>query len=242
VLVILDCCFACSVMKGMTEHTRSFELLAATGKDSTTPKPGPRSYTRAFIDSLKAQLCSNQSQPFTTFDLNQEITRRRDWSDQPILANRTDSATRHIVLAPLDSTQPSTVPTPIMHAGHLNLRLVFTDTCLSDNQVETLAEYLASAAKRSKLGISAIDWMGFVPRGWKFAQLVGTAHTFSRAQTRFRTKKRKRESEALRNGVVSLVRRQTAPCLSNHNGRRPRKSLSYPYPLTPPGSSGDDMC
>ena len=165
VLEILDCCFASNIMKSLIENTRTYEVLAATGKDKLTPKPGPRSYTRALIDSLKDELRENEGRPFSTFDLNQKIHHKKNWEAAPHLYKIVGNAmTRHICLAPMDRPRALSIKLPVRNAGWLHLRVAFAEKSgLDENQVEKLARNLSGAAKKSKLGINAIDWMMFEP-------------------------------------------------------------------------------
>lgn len=55
VLVIFDCCYAGELATDARPppNRRAYEFLAATAPKSTTPKPGPRSFTSALIHSMK---------------------------------------------------------------------------------------------------------------------------------------------------------------------------------------------
>jgi len=149
------------MVKGVSKITKSFELLAATGVDLPTPSPGPHSYTRALIDSMKEMLKKEDRKPFDTFSLNQLIRRKTGWNTKPNLIDRLDGTeARHISLAPLH--KPRSQPTELLKrsAAHLDLRFVLADRSdLTDNEVETVATNVSNAAKKSNMGISAIDWI-----------------------------------------------------------------------------------
>lgn len=151
-------------MKRQSEHSKLYELLAACGRDGETDQPGERSYSRALIDSLKGVLQSQDKRVYT-FDLNQMILRKRSWNETPHVYNRLQtSTTRHICLAPLSEPSETAVEDMPRNAGHLTLRFAFRDhNCLSSDLVEQLAFKVSQATKETKLGISAIDWMGFEP-------------------------------------------------------------------------------
>ncbi|KAI5369286.1 hypothetical protein Slin15195_G001620 [Septoria linicola] len=163
VLTILDCCFAGGVMKGMNDHSRSWELLAACGKD-TTPKPGPSSYTRHLIDSLR-DILAQEDRRTNTFELNQMIFKKRNLDAKSLVFNRLHSRFhRHIFLAPLSKRKQCNPKPMARHAGHLNLRIAFEKhSQLTITEVTRLAENMTSAVTKAELDIRAIDWMGFEP-------------------------------------------------------------------------------
>ncbi|KAI0167167.1 hypothetical protein GGR52DRAFT_584978 [Hypoxylon sp. FL1284] len=59
VLMILDCCFALTVFRGITPET--FEILAACGVKEMTPRAGERSFTTRFVKVLSSQLAAKGS-------------------------------------------------------------------------------------------------------------------------------------------------------------------------------------
>lgn len=200
-LTILDCCFAAGAVKGKSEHTRTFELLAATGRDLTTPRPGPLSYTRALIDCLQEKLNENEGTPFNTFELNTMIREKRDWITTPHVYNRMGYS-RHINLAPLPEVKKSDFknsPEVRRNAGYLNLRIAFAELSdLKDSQVETLATCLSDAAKGCELGVSDIHWVGFEPtQNSKHFQslifVVRVYYRFRKALLKLREKKRQEQ-------------------------------------------------
>ena len=104
VLQIFDCCYA-----GNLEPTRGggrvFEYLAATSANHTTKAPGPHSFTRALIWSLK-DLAKSENAPcrFSTSELLNKITKDcKDFpSDQkPIMTRRYSHSNDTIILEPL---------------------------------------------------------------------------------------------------------------------------------------------
>ncbi|KAK1066416.1 hypothetical protein LTR74_007138 [Friedmanniomyces endolithicus] len=101
-LVILDCCCASNVMKDRlsSRGERSYELMAAAGRNMPATQPGPRSYTHALIKALGAMLQEGCS--FSTADLAQAIHELRDYDVTSYLYNRLAGRTRHIRFAPLE--------------------------------------------------------------------------------------------------------------------------------------------
>lgn len=196
----MDCCAAGGVVKGRHDHTRSFELLAATGRDLTTPRPGPQSYTCALIKCLTDMLDQYNGDPFTTFDLNQSIRKQRNWTTAPHLYNLMGYSTpRHIFLAPLPRLELREVQANrevTRNAGYLNLRIAFAEQSdLDDEQVRVLATVLSEAAKNCSLGVTDIYWMGFEPyqNSRHFQSLIHVArvyHRFRKALYNLREHKR----------------------------------------------------
>ncbi|KAK1814407.1 Phosphatidylinositol-4-phosphate 5-kinase [Friedmanniomyces endolithicus] len=101
-LVILDCCFAGNAMRARlpSRGARSYELMVATGKNMPATQPGPRSYTHALINALRALLQGDGN--FTTADLAQDIHELRDHDRASQLYNRLAGRIRHICFAPLE--------------------------------------------------------------------------------------------------------------------------------------------
>lgn len=246
-LLILDCCYACGIMKGGEEHTKSFELLAACGKNTTTPKPGKRSFSRALINSLRDKLIANANHPFDTKELHRAISKRKEWNDPPFLYNFDDGfPTRPIVLAPLDKSQVERKPAPVHNAAELSLRIAFEKkTALTNQEASTLAQCLAEAAKRSALGISAIDWLKFVPslpskeraQTRKLEQIVRATQTLSGAMNSFLDRKRRLENDARERDTSGAADGTHDSSVTDRPFKR--AALQGPNaPLTPRTSSG----
>lgn len=99
ILVTLDCC--CTSNAGdervPAEAARSFELMAAIGKDKPAISPGLRSYTHALTKVLRALHWGDR--PFTTADLAQSNNELQN-NDSPFyLYSQLTSRARHICLA-----------------------------------------------------------------------------------------------------------------------------------------------
>ncbi|OCK80678.1 hypothetical protein K432DRAFT_297177 [Lepidopterella palustris CBS 459.81] len=162
VLTILDTCFSSNIAKGVTEETRTYELLSACGLDSTTAAPGENSFTRALIDSLKELLRDHQS--FTTSQLNQKILLQPARRDTPsILWNRLNNHDRKIRLAPLKPICQRNLKAFPIHPpnAYLTLRFALRDEYLNRQQIEYLTRHLAKVfTNKAMVGIRRIDWLG----------------------------------------------------------------------------------
>lgn len=164
VLTILDTCSAGSVMKGVNDSDQTFEVLAATGRKKPTAAPGPRSFTRALVDALQGQLDHSRDAPFTTYDLNQEIMRRRKNHSSHVFPRLGKHRGRFIKLAPLDKNERVKTPILSKNSAYLTLRFGFDNPkALTPIQAETLARELSQGASRCELNIRSIDWVDYRP-------------------------------------------------------------------------------
>lgn len=160
VLTILDCCAAGNTFRDSTSDVRAFEVLAAAGRNTPTIGPGPRSFTRAFIDTLKDFSETPDRLPFTTYELHQEIMRRRSDMSSHLFSRFAKPRARHIALAPL-SHQSSVVKDKNTTAW-LDLRFKFSDLDkIPSNGISILASRLSAAAVCSDVSITTIQWLGF---------------------------------------------------------------------------------
>lgn len=216
VLTIVDSCSAGSVMKGATNDSQIFELLAATGRRAPTAGPGPRSFTRAMIDSLKDQLSKNPDIPFTTYDLNQAIMKRRKNDTSQIFNRNSAHSHRFIKLAPLDEVK---VESPIVpkDSSYLSLRFVFKrETVLSNDQIARLAKQLSTGALNSETDIRAIEWLDYhhtrdIEHFAEAAALIQTVKSLQkRWKARIQSKKtlKRKNSDASDQGEPALKRLQ----------------------------------
>jgi len=102
VLVILDCCAAGNVFGPWTHSERTYEILAAAGRNCPTPHPGPTSYTTILIMALRALMTTGRA--ITTWELQQAISLIHRWdtvtSLHSVMMGRNG---RHISLVPLQS-------------------------------------------------------------------------------------------------------------------------------------------
>ncbi|KAK1068374.1 hypothetical protein LTR12_013741 [Friedmanniomyces endolithicus] len=137
-LVILDCCYASNVMNSrlLSTGARSYELMAATGKNMLAIQPGPRSYTHALINALSTLLQSGCG--FTTADLAQSVCELRDYEVKSRLYNRLAGRTRHICIAPLERQNLPASSTAVREDGSLDVRIDSRDQdSLRDGEAES---------------------------------------------------------------------------------------------------------
>jgi hypothetical protein len=248
-LLILDCCCAGNVIKGsMTEDTRAYELMAATGRNETTPQPGEKSYTHALIRALKE--LRGVEHGFSTFELDQRIKKYRKDEHPSHLSSELPGRTRHICLAPPACPNPRLVPQPVRGGGSLNLRMSFSDhNTLSDEEVKKLARRITKAskdvAKETSLKVCEIEWAGFVPRksSARFRQLVQMVMKeplLSGAKTRFRLKRQKRSWDVMSDEGVSSKRQKESSHLKPSASGPSINTVSLERPLTPGDSNGEE--
>jgi hypothetical protein len=172
VLTILDTCYSSNFVKSGSDGQKIFELLSACAIDQTTEAPGKNSYTRAFIDAIKASLDEEPDQPISTFRLCQRINiddRRKDTPSQ--LWSRGKSThynEQHIFLAPLKEAAKTNALHPPGYRpkakGYLTLRFGLRDSSLNQQQIEFMTKTLSKAfGKKAMVGLRRIDWMDIEP-------------------------------------------------------------------------------
>lgn len=103
VLIILDCCFAATAARDITEGT-SKEILAACGRESPTHGVGQRSFTSALTDEMLAFNCV----PFTAVMLlSRLVTMRWRLAFTPIYALLSERGGNSATICPLPHREPS---------------------------------------------------------------------------------------------------------------------------------------
>lgn len=177
-------------MKGLSDHCRSYELMAATGKDKPTAS-GPKSYTAALIKSLRL-LRHHGPQPFTTYDLHQEIIKQRSWNTVSQLYNRRPGVRpRHIIIGPPVKASESRPQKALNYAGYLDLRIAFEDNdALEDDQVQRLCSELCKLPKSTELKICDLEFLGFTPcrdspQFKKLVSIIRKTHLLNKAAKQF---------------------------------------------------------
>jgi Caspase domain len=172
-LQIFDCCHAGTIETRGSDSGAS-EFLAATGANSTTPKPGKSSFTSALIWALKE--LAERKRPFTTTDLSSKITEAPDFPPQqkPVLFKRGDDHFREqqlIVLEPLRSNMSQAPTTPlsagsVKHEGSnrdvMTLKFVFT-TRPDESDIRKIGEDMNHLVARNNLKINRIIFGGIWP-------------------------------------------------------------------------------
>ncbi|KAF2475654.1 uncharacterized protein BDR25DRAFT_253097 [Lindgomyces ingoldianus] len=163
VLSILDCCFASSAaLKNRAEEFRTYQLLAASAVESPTNEPGKNSFTTALIDSLEELLDEYKKECFPVTKLVEKINMKRTRSPA-LIWDRLRRYKRNVNLAPLDP-KPTQERERSFQGGDperssLSLRLSLTANDLTKKQIESLAEHLPHACRKSKVPIRQIDWV-----------------------------------------------------------------------------------
>jgi len=197
-LTIFDACYASNIHKAVQrEDPRTYEMLTATGHDKMTVGPGPKSFTTALVNSLKALLEESGDKPFTTRQLCEKINlhphRRKNQSHNWSRFKRYD---RYIALAPLkkslderkkEYTQEDT-------RSLLTLSLPLTVARLNEDEIQALARALSKAVKEVKAPVKRVDWWKLRSSGrtTNFAGLT-RAHGFAK---RWLHKHQSRKSES----------------------------------------------
>ncbi|KAI7679012.1 hypothetical protein KC322_g14798 [Hortaea werneckii] len=251
VLTILDCCEAAHIIqKGAHDRANTHEVLAASGRATTAYPPGKMSFTRHFIDALKEELEKHRRQPFSTYDLNEVIMRRRVDTSSHVYTRHGKRNRRHIVLAPLNHIRSDDkfrsadiLSRDPRNTATLDLRVVFrTDEMLQEPATKLLAEHLSVAARDAKLNIRAIDWMGYQPslnaiwlRHCTITILYG-----KRWLRLWRTSKKRKaalETEMDRERAAKRVAREErllprTPCTSSGRSTPSRAEFAYQSPQT----------
>ncbi|MCJ1384076.1 hypothetical protein MMC17_007192 [Xylographa soralifera] len=168
VFEIFDCCFAGNLGR-IRGRTRNFEYLAATASNSTTPCPGPLSFTSALIWALKDLVI--HVRPFTTLDLvNHIIHRAPDFQrgQLPVLSSREGiHPARFITLEPLNSSNNQKarrspcerVDQSTGDGAVISLGFLFEDLP-TETDITALGNTLSRAISESKLAIKAVKWNG----------------------------------------------------------------------------------
>ena len=238
-LVILDCCYAGNIMKTVTQQTRVYEVMTATGKDRPTESPGKASYTAALIETLKE--LRKQGQPFTTWQIHQLIHKRRDWNTSSLLWNPGfQGPPRHISLWPPEKPEPRRNPSAVQRSSYLDIRVFFQDnSSLTDDQVAVLAKELSKlrrgATKASKLDVCDIQWRGFNPgkeHSRRKTSFKNTAHIVV-ALNGLGSGKRRHQSDDLATRVRSSKRLRGSPCPEESLGSCAKVRKSSKAPMTP---------
>lgn len=243
-LEVLDCCFAGNVMKGFSEQTRVWELMTATGKNRLTPS-GDRAYAKAWIKAFERLY--SRGQPFTTYDLNQEIHRDSGWASKSQLYQKLPAViTRHIVLAPPVASCASQPRRPDNISGYLDVRIAFENvSMLNPDHIQKLCGELCKLPRATDLNVCDLQYLGFTPcfdssHYKNLVKLFRLSHVMAKGMTRWKTKKNTRlmqKRKARFDGIFSETReakrRHTDPYTPTSPVDQLAKSLKAGSPLTP---------
>lgn len=207
VLVIFDCCYASDLQRSLGFGNKAYELLAASNRNTTTPGPGPISFTRDLIRSLKELIQERKGNPFTTFDLLNKITPKRPIGLEPALHNRRLSIdvtlqSRHIQIAPYKAQVPTRPQDFFNHypeASNLTMTFELGHRLLKDAQLERLAQSLPGVFKQANIPLRRVHWRGIEAR----SSLRSTAVALSAVTTMRRHLDKVRKNKTNRQGSSS---------------------------------------
>lgn len=213
-------------MKGVAEDMRSFEILVATTEMSPTSGPGPRSFSRALIDSLKDQLAADTHLPFTAFDINGDIIQRRKVQKSHVFTKLNRQSHRHIKLAPLVKRSTREPEAPSNEASYVTVRFTFEHIpSLLEHETVTLAKSLSKAAMETNLGINRIELLEAVgtPRLAEATRLL-TGVKKAQRQWRKHVESRKRKREEGLDAEAVTEKRSRQPLTPISTTRSPHES------------------
>ncbi|KAI8938545.1 hypothetical protein NX059_004431 [Plenodomus lindquistii] len=163
VLVILDCCFASAALhKGTNNERRAYDLLAACKAHRTTPRPGEKSFTNAFIKAVYALLGADKSGSFLVKELAEHMDNR---DCQPAIHNRLNNEqTGQIILAPLDKFRAQEKEVQFQNRlperAWIKLHFSLVEPTLSREQLKQLGEKLPDVFEDCHIplrGINSLD-------------------------------------------------------------------------------------
>jgi hypothetical protein len=168
VLAILDCCFASTAaVKGSSDQTRAYYLLAASSTEGETPEPGPKSFTTALCNSLEELLDESGAETFPLIKLWERINTKPGQGSIPW-----DRLERHkktfgnIELGRLqlnpgrDASFLQTEP----EQASLTLRFSLKIDRLNDSQIRKFAHSLPVACKEAGIPVRRMEWIKFEQR------------------------------------------------------------------------------
>jgi hypothetical protein len=180
-LIILDACYASNMTKGRKMSTnsvlRKFELLSASPIDETTAAPGPYSFTRTLIDSLRSLAREHGNKPFSTSQLNQRIRMDKRRHDTPSQLWYRLPNYESILLAPMHNQRKlnGLVVLP-QSRSRLTLSFDLRDATLNREQIEYLATCISNVVQHKYLlGIRKINWHGIKPAAQDTSREVAIA-------------------------------------------------------------------
>jgi len=178
-LLIFDCCYAGNLLPcDVNPHypTRSFECIAACGRDKETTRPGKKSFSTALIWSLKALVKDRKS--FTAQDLQIMIMKAPDFPEKQFvpLLQHDEPRDQRLVLAPLSADSNSISPefaTPTstsnkLPQNYMDLRLWYDDP-LDEKEVKKLSSLFRKLIEEGSISTRRIGWLGLQKGVWEFS-------------------------------------------------------------------------
>jgi hypothetical protein len=175
VLLIFDCCFAGNLIPrpGRSCYpSRSFELIAACGKNKKTAWPGRDSFTSALIWALKTLVADRKR--FTTLELQTKIMNGPHFPKNQFVpvGECYEPCDQRLILAPLPSDSnigsPTSTISSHLNAEHpqdcydyyLDLRFRFGSPPTNE-EIKNLAQRFKRLMTDKLIQSHRIDWMGF---------------------------------------------------------------------------------
>ncbi|KAI4714090.1 hypothetical protein J4E89_001540 [Alternaria sp. Ai002NY15] len=164
VLTIMDCCYAGDLMRNVSEHGRTFEMIAASRMGAPTPGPGENSFTRCLIRQLKVLAVKSSGgygSYFDTHELVERIEKERPDSP-PRLFRRIPGSSRHIELRRLKpkNERPTQKPSISSHARFLHLGFALKHETIDEKQIQYLTKELPALFSSIRLPLVNIKWLG----------------------------------------------------------------------------------
>lgn len=167
-LVIFDCCHAGELERSVRSpfSRRAFEFLAATSAKSTTPSPGPSSFTSALMWSLN-HLADSQGS-FSTQELLRTIAHDAPNFPQdqsPRLCEPSPVCLRKIIIAPLSGNESTTnFEVGDRDNNHdiqedVSVRFIYTKQ-ISEDVVKELTLALVGLVKGGTIDVQDLLWEG----------------------------------------------------------------------------------
>lgn len=163
IFALMDCCFASNpYARSILDFSRIFEIMAASGVDQVTPRPGKHSFTRALIESLEALAAEFKDSFFSTRDLHEKIIAKRS-NTPPALWRGIPNNNRHVRLSPMKDGQQNRVAGRIKETprGLLSLQFTLRDDRLSQLQIDDLTRTLPKAFRNAHAPVQNILWLDF---------------------------------------------------------------------------------
>ncbi|OCK90361.1 uncharacterized protein K441DRAFT_580049 [Cenococcum geophilum 1.58] len=163
IFALMDCCFASNpYARSILDFSRIFEIMAASGVDQVTPRPGKHSFTRALIESLEALAAQFKDSFFSTRDLHEKVIVKRP-NTPPALWRGIPNNNRHVRLSPMKGGQQNQVAGPKKETprGLLSLQFALRDDRLSQLQIDVLTRTLPKAFHNARAPVHNILWLDF---------------------------------------------------------------------------------
>jgi hypothetical protein len=166
VLLIFDCCYAGNLLPcNVHPHypSKSFECIAACGRDKETSRPGETSFTTALIWSLK--VLERDRKPFTTQELRTTIMKAPKFPAKQFvpLIQQDESRDQQLVIAPF-TTDSNTMSPKIAissrasNEASLDLRFWYPNHP-DEEEIKKLAHHLRKILEEESISASRIGWL-----------------------------------------------------------------------------------